>query len=220
MKILVDPKYDPMKQGGIKTDTELGPGITMSMFSGNRGSNFPLESHYNSDFSAKSDLKSLARNLYLHAEIIRHTREISEFGSHNLIVSEGIYAPNVWWENKQSFVTKTGYIIERQGETPTKGGINDLRRTGECVVYQLINSAGVPDISKTFDLAVYWKDYLNFDLMILDYDSYDPRSPLTPSIVLVMPTVKEDYDVEYKNKVATVYNGELQTQYELIEIFE
>ena len=109
-------------------------------------------------------------------------------------------------------VNKPNYI----GERPS--GILDLRRKGQAVVYQLIDRAGKTDPEKTFDLAAYWKDYIDYDKLTLDYDTYDPNGDLTCQIVIETPQVPESYDVSYKYGLETTYNGEVQTRNELLEI--
>ena len=42
------------------------------------------------------------------------------------------------------------------GERPSSNSVNDLRRTGRAIVYQLINKNGQTDPQKTFDLAVFF----------------------------------------------------------------
>ena len=85
-------------------------------------------------------------------------------------------------------------------------------------MYQLIDRAGATDPQKTFDLAAYWKDYIDYDKLTLDYDTFDPNGTLTCQIVIETPKVPESYEVSYKYALETTYNGELQTKNELLEI--
>ena len=98
------------------------------------------------------------------------------------------------------------------------GGINQLRRSGRAIVYQLIDKNGKSDPRKSFDLAVFWKDYLDYDKLTLDYDTYDPNGDLTCSLILEMPEIPESYDVSYSYGLETTFNGELQAKNELLEI--
>ena len=109
-----------------------------------------------------------------------------------------------------------GLISKYVGETPA--GVNDLKRTGRAVVYQLIDKNGRTDSSKTFDLAVFWKDYLNYDKLTLDYDTYDISGALTSQIILEMPEVPYSYEVSFGNQLATYFNGALQSKADLVEI--
>ena len=117
-----------------------------------------------------ADKAQIARNLYLHAELIKKTSANSEFDDYRLVVSEGIYVPAI-------------------DETVSVDSINDYRQTGKAIVYQLIGTNGKVDFSKTYDLAVYWKDYCDYDKLILDYDTYDPSGQASSQIVVIMPTV-------------------------------
>ena len=104
------------------------------------------------------------------------------------------------------------------GERPSSNSVNDLRRTGRAIVYQLINKNGQTDPQKTFDLAVFWKDYIDYDKLSLDYDTFDPTGILTSQIVLEMPKVPASFDVSFSHNLETTFNGELQAKNELLEI--
>ena len=86
--------------------------------------------------------------------------------------------------------------------------------------YQVIDKNGTIDFEKSFDIAEYWKDYTNFDELRLDYDTYNPDGSLTVSIGVLMPTVDEGFNVNFKNDVKTFFNNSLQSADELVEIKE
>ena len=88
------------------------------------------------------------------------------------------------------------------------------------VVYELRDRNGLIDIEKTFDLALYCKDYVNFDRMILDYDSYNPDDSLNAQIIIQMPAVNADWNMRYRNEIETRFNNYTQTNGELVEISE
>ena len=237
---LVSTKYDP--EGKIITSkTPLGPDITMAKFLGARGSRTQLGKLYNKGFDGPPDFQQIARNLLMHANLLQSIIGKAEFSQHRLTVSEGIYEPNPRFEvievpfpsenlaaaaaglikgasygkGKDGWVvTKPSYV----GEKPS--GILEQRRTGEAVVYQLIDKNGKTDPRKTFDLAVYWKDYIDYDMLTLDYDTYDVSGALTCQIVIEIPAIPEDYDVTYKYDIQTLFNGQLQTANELLEIID
>lgn len=239
MKLLIDPKYDPNTQTEITSATKLGPGITMAKFLGAKGSRTQLKKLYDENFTGKVDRLQLARNLVLHSQILQSIVGMVEYSQHRLIVSEGVYEPNPKFEvteepiHSERYAKKkaseipgatygkagTGWVIRYPkyiGEMPSD--ILALRRKGQAVVYQLIDRNGKTDPQKTFDLAVYWKDYINYDKLTLDYDTYDPSGDLTCQIVIETPEVPETYEVSYKYGLETRYNGELQTKNELLEI--
>lgn len=205
MNILLDPKYNPTGKQ-VTSKLKLGPGISMAKFLGARGSRTQIKKLYNEGFNGSPDLDQIARNLVLHAHILQSIVGNDEYQQHRLVVSEGIYEPN------PKFDIAGNYI----GERPS--GILKKRRTGEAVVYQLINRDGMTDPVKTFDLAVYWKDYIGYDKLTLDYDTFDPDGSLTCQIVVETPVVPESFEVSYKYDIETRYNGELQTKNELLEI--
>lgn len=192
MIYLADPLYNPDFSSVITSSTKLGQGVTLAKFLGSRGGRVQLE-------QLSVDKKQLARNLYLHAEAIKRAGESSILETHRLIVSEGVYLPF-------------------SGETVTPDSYNDTKQTGRTVVYQVINRQGSTDISKSFDLAEYWKDYLQYDLLALDYDTYNPDGSLTTSIILTMPNVPSTFDITFQKGLLTSYNGQLLSLNELVEV--
>lgn len=241
MKILVDPQYNPELMPNITSETKLAPGVTCAKFLGARGSRTQFDKLYNKGFTGKVDRREIARNLILHAHAINMVLGNIEFSQHRLIVSDGIYEPNPKFitaeqkagsESNAKKIAKSipgasygkgpdGWIARiptNVGETPSGGSINDLRRTGRAIGYQLIDKNGKTDPRKSFDLAVFWKDYLDYDKLTLDYDTFDPSGDLTCSIILEMPEVPTSWDVSYRYGLETTFNGALQTINELLEI--
>ena len=241
MKILVDPQYNPELISRITSETKLAPGITCAKFLGAKGSRTQFEKLYRQDFFGSVDRKEIARNLVLHANAMNMIAGNMDFAQHRLIVSDGIYEPNPKFEMSElnagtEIAAKKlakqfprgsygkgpdGWIARvplYTGEKPSGGSINDLRRTGRAIGYQLIDKNGKTDPRKSFDLAVFWKDYLDYDKLTLDYDTFDPSGDLTCSIILEMPEVPTSWDVSYRYGLETTYNGALQTINELLEI--
>ena len=85
-------------------------------------------------------------------------------------------------------------------------------------MYELRNTRGDIAFSKTFDLAVYWKNTINFKKLILDYDTYNPDGTLHACIILIMPEIISPWNVRYENIVETRFNNNVQTTNELMEI--
>ena len=195
MIIVVDPVFNPNKTGNVSSATKLGPGVTIAKFLGAYGDRTAFN-HVGSN----DDRKQIARQLYLQAEMMRVIQgNIELFNDVRLIVSEGIY---------------------REGPTETLAGDTSKKNKGELVYYQVINKNGTIDFEKSFDIAEYWKDYTNFDELRLDYDTYNPDGSLTVSIGVLMPTVDEGFNVNFKNDVKTFFNNSLQSADELVEIKE
>ena len=64
MIYLVDPSYNPNFVDEITNTTMLAPGISVAKFLGARGSRNQFE-------RVSADKAQIARNLYLHAELIK-----------------------------------------------------------------------------------------------------------------------------------------------------
>ena len=111
-----------------------------------------------------------------------------------------------------------GLYEKGENEQLTENGLNDLATKGRAVVYQLIDEEGEPDHAMMFDLAVYWKDTLLYDKLILDYDRFSPDGHLECHVILVMPEMPEDFTTRYKKELSTTFNGNVQTNGELLEI--
>ena len=194
---LYNPELQLAKYGEINSKTKLGKGIPLAKFLGGYGDPITLD-HVTDD----TEKLKIARNLYVHAEFMLSVQEhLEKTNRHRIVVTEGLY-------KKQS------------GEVLDPEGLNLLATRGQVVVYEIRNRGGNIDIDKTFDIATYCKDYLNFDKMILDYDSYNPDNSLNAQIVIQMPPVNADWKLRYRNIIETRYNNYTQTNGELTEIIE
>jgi len=190
---LYNPELQYTKYGVINSKTKLGSGIPLAKFLGGYGDPITLE-HITDDI----ERIKIARNLYAHAEFMKSAQQyLEELNSHRLVVAEGLY---------------------RKRETLDPNSLNYLAARGQVVVYELRDRNGLIDIDKTFDLALYCKDYVNFDRMILDYDSYNPDDSLNAQIIIQMPSVNADWNMRYRNEIETRYNNYTQTNGELVEI--
>ena len=114
-----------------------------------------------------------------------------------------------------------GLYRAEPGETlDVSDGINYLMSRGRAVVYELIDENGQVDNEKTFDLAIYLKNLLQFDKLILDYDIYNPDGSLNVQLILVMPEIIPPWTVTYQNEVETRFNNYVQSTNELMEILD
>lgn len=144
--------------------------------------------------------RQIARNLVLHAMAMKTiTENPIHFNDVRLIVSEGVLDTT----------------------EPTYRFADDIslqKSKGELIYYQVIGQNGQIDFEKTFEVAEYWKDFVQFEKIILDYDEYNTDESLTASIGLLMPSIPEDFDVQFKKEVETQFNNHIQSKGELIEI--
>lgn len=195
MIILVDPSYNPnfLNASEISSATKLAPGVTIAKFLGAYGDRTPF-----GYIGSAVERQQIARQLYLHAELIRTINGNTDFFNDvRLIVSEGLY---------------------KGGPTETVSGDNAKKADGRIVVYQVIDQDGNIDHNKTFDVAEYWKDNVFFKKITLDFDTYNPDGSLTSQIVVEMPQVTEAFDVSFAGDIETTFNGALLSANELVEV--
>jgi len=199
MIVLPDQKFNPNFQDIILSSTKLAPGVALSKFLGTKGNPCSLTtvSKYQNN---QTERKQLARNLYLHAELFRSVNGNTDmFKDVRLIVTEGVY---------------------RGGPIETVAGDNLTKQEGRLVVYKVIDEDGKIDYERTFDLAVYWKDYMNYDKLSLEYDMWNPNGVLNAQIAVETPKVPESFDISFGGKVQTNFNGSLLSADELTEVLE
>ena len=194
-RILIDPIYNPQFQVDINSNTKLASGITMAKFLGAYGDRTSFN-HESFNFVRRQ----IARNLVLHAMAMKTiTENPIHFNDVRLIVSEGVLDTT----------------------EPTYRFADDVslqKSKGELIYCQVIGQDGLIDFEKTFEVAEYWKDFVQFEKIILDYDEYNTDESLTASIGLLMPSIPEDFDVQFKKEVETQFNNHIQSKGELIEI--
>lgn len=199
MIIIPDQKYNPEFNLKVHSGTKLAPGVSISKFLGTTGNPCSLSTISRYQFDG-TERRQLARNLYLHAELFRSINgNIDFFKDIRLIVAEGVY---------------------RGGPLETVAGENLLKQDGRFVVYKVVDENGDIDHERTFDVAEYWKDYANYEKLILEYDVWDPSGKLNAQIAVQMPQVPNTFDVNFAGDIETRYNGVLFSKNELIEVLE
>ena len=193
--ITVDPQYDPNKQSDITMGTNLGNGVPISKFIAS------AKDPVNLDHTTSAEQrKDIARNLYPHSEIINIFYQLDQFQGYNLVVAEGLYKPG-------------------PEETLTPGGVKEAAKDGKFVVYEVYDSfTGQISNNKSFDFAVYLKDNVNYENLIMYYDNYNTDGSLHSQVGVGMPTIPENYTAFFNKKIETVYNGTSQTTSDLIEV--
>ena len=190
-----NPEQQLVRYGIINGKTKLAQNISLAKFLGGSGDPVTLE-----HITEKTERLKIARNLYAQAEFMNSAQEyLDKRNRHSLQVVEGLYK-------------------KEDGEILDVDGLNLLASRGQVVVYEVRDRKGQIDCNKTFDLAIYCKDYLNYDKMILDYDSYNPDQSLNAQIIIQMPPVSADWKMRYRNLIETRFNNYTQTNGELVEI--
>lgn len=206
MIIVPDQKFNPNFEEKITGSTKLAPGVSLSKFFGGSGNPCSISTveKYRLDQDA---LKQLSRNLYLHAELFRSINgNVDHFKDVRLIIVEGVYrgGPQEGFGDNEKLIS----------------GDNTKKQDGKLVVYKVIDEFGIVDLERTFDVAEYWKDYANYDMLSLEYDKWDPTGAINGQIAVTMPEVPESFDVSFGMAVQSMYNGHLLSANELIEVLE
>ena len=200
LDIIPDAQYDPTFQPEITRRTRLAQSITLSKFLGSYGDPTSI------NHLATGDKLLLAKQYYLHAQVMQTInsspglRGAKGFEKFRLVVSEGYY---------------------REGPSENldvTDGINYLKTNGRAVVYEVIGEDGQIAFDKTFDLAVYLKNNINYDKIILNYDSYNPNGKFHVDIVLVMPEIIAPWSVTYNEVIETRFNNAVQATGEFLEV--
>ena len=181
----------------VTSATKLAEGITVANFLSGSGeiSNF--------NTTKKEDRAKIARNLQANAYImkwINNNRTSGAFSDYTLKVVEGYYEP-------------------ASGESLVSGDVKDLATKGRAVVYELIhNSSGLADDRKTFELAIYLKDLVQYDKMILDYDNYSPSGSINTQLIITVPEINESYSTTFDRQIETRFNNAVQSNSDFIEV--
>ena len=195
-QIIPDPQYNPNFLTEVTSATKLGAGVSVAKFLGGHGDPITLDHITNLE-----DRKALARHLYVHAEIMLTISQSKNpiFKDLRLQVSEGVYKPSKY-------------------ETLEPDSVNYLASVGRCIFYQLYNNSGRLVVENHFDLVEYWKDAVNYDKLILDYDTLNPDKSLTAQVGLVLPEIGEDWNPTYKREIVTQFNNTLFSKKEAVEV--
>jgi hypothetical protein len=185
--------YNPENAKIINSGLKLAKAVPLAKFLAGKGERVTLN-HLTS-----AEKRQVARNLSPQAEAMRLINvNQGKFKNSRLIVVEGLY--------KQGAAEKL--------ET---GSLNQLATNGQVVVYKLLNLDGKQDIAGMFDLAVYWKDTIQYDQLILDYDKFDPTGNLEAHVIVVQPNMPSNFDTRYKKEIKTLFNGNVQSASSLVE---
>ena len=89
------------------------------------------------------------------------------------------------------------------------------------IYYQVIDKFGQIDLKRTFDVAEFLKDNAKYNKLILDYDTYDPDGKLTAQIGIEYSQIPITFTIDDASfDIETVFNNQLMSKNELIEILE
>ena len=198
-RFVPDLNYVILDTDDVTSATKLADGITVATFLSGSGeiSNF--------NTTPRADRVQIARNLQANAHVmkwINNDRTAGTFANYTLQVVEGFYVPSA-------------------EESLEAEDIKDLATKGRAVVYELVNSnSGDVDSRKTFELAVYLKDIIQYDKLILDYDNYNPDGSINAQLIVTVPELDENYTARFERQIETRFNNAVQSNSDFIEVTE
>jgi hypothetical protein len=225
--ILAEPQYNPDRLSSpVSGNTKLSKSSTMSKFFGAPGSKTSID--FVPNFKQRQDL---ARQYYLHANLIEGVACAKEFSKFRLQVTEGFYKPasgireayDASKENREDRYWREPYRTDdgNGGQRSLVLGnhtINQLKYEGRAVVYTLYNSRGKIDYAATFDLSLYIRDTFFYDQLSIDYDFTRPDGKMTQQLIVVMPTVDVSFNATFQMQVGTYMNRTLLSGEDLVLI--
>lgn len=177
----------------ITASTQLSQHYRLATFTGKYGLNH---------VQSAPERRQIARNLQLHAHHMENYLAgiNGTLAGYTLNVVEGVYK-------------------EGPDEQVTTGEILDLAKVGRAVVYELVdNQTGQIDNQGTYDLAVYWKDVLLYEKLILDYDNYDPGGSLNVQLIITIPQIRSQFKSTFNRQIETRYNNAVVANKDLVEV--
>ena len=196
-RFVPDLNYAILDVDDISSSTKIAPDIPVSTFLSGSGeiANF--------NTTARADRALIARNLQANAyamKWVNNNRTSGPFADYTLTVVEGYYVPG-------------------PGEVNDLDDIKGLAAEGRAVVYELINNiSGQADNRKTFELAVYLKDVIQYDKLILDYDDYAPDGSINAQIIITVPDIDETYTATFAREIETRFNNNVQSNSDFVEV--
>lgn len=163
--------------------TVLANGIMLAKFTSGAASGVPLP-----DSLGTPDRRQIARNYWLMSLYLKTvSNNNSQFKNYRLEVAEG-------------------YYDKSNDDKVTIGGMLDLRSQGRAIAFRLVDIHGNIALSKTYDLALHWKNTMPFEKLILDYDNMNTGNVLDAHIIVQIPNISPTYSATYSQKVESRFN--------------
>jgi len=204
--IIPELKFKNNILGTVTTNTLINHNTSIGKFIG-------TDDHGKFNLLSNPAKQQIAKNYFIISELMKtvsnsnHTP--TEFENYSLKVVEGYYSPETYG---------IGPPGKLQQEKLSDGGILDLRNKGRALVFELNDQTGNIDLNATFDLAKAWSEVGYFDMLTLDYDSYDPFGTLNAQIIIEIPDITSFTGIRFKRDVQTLYNNNVQSNDALVEI--
>jgi hypothetical protein len=196
--IMPEAQYNPNNISSIKMGTLLSPGMPVSKFFPNN----ETMNHLN-----QIERHRIARNLVAGVKLLKLVKIPGFMDGFNIKIVEG---------------------VQKLGTTDAAAAddsITKLSAIGRIIGFEVRNARSgelSPDV--TFDLAAYIKDNCEYDKLILSYDTYEvdelsiENKILYASIIAVMPEMPQDYKIVFKQDIETIFNNEIQSTKDLVEV--
>ena len=188
----VDSQFNPQNKTVITASTLLGTGIPISKFTGGTGNKVTLN-----HITSFGERQQIARNLYVQSQIIKTFYDLGTFKGYNLVVAEGLYQP---------------------GPGETTSGFNKLAEKGQAVAYEVYSTNGTIALDKLYELAELLRDTYSYDKLGLNYDTFNPSGEIHGQLTVEIPSIGSDFTAAYSMNLETVFNGDVQSSSDLIEV--
>ena len=207
IQLLPDPRYkfDISSPRAVTGSTRLSPNVTLAKFMGSPGNPLSIDI-----LTRRSQQEKILRNLLPHALIIEAIESNDEFSNYNLLISEGLKIP-LWVEYSK---------YRNKNSTVNAGYFNRWKSEGRGAVYQLVDQSGRVAWDKTFDLAVWMRDNVIYDLIEIDYDTFALGESESIQICVKTPAVSQTLTCQPLYNLSTRYNGKQQSADSLIKLID
>lgn len=193
---LTDRRYDPEN---INILSKLSSRTGIARFLGEGGESVLAK-------LSLDEKKDFARQLYLHAELCDVIENTPLFAQTSLVVAEPVF-------NEEYELESTDKVLFAAND------LNKTKKTGETMVYSLVDDWGYANVSQNFELAMFIKDNVKCEEVTLDYDTYDPEGGLNVNVVVTFPKVTKEFNnLKPCSKVKTWFNNNIMSDTDLVEL--
>ena len=86
------------------------------------------------------------------------------------------------------------------------------------MAYEVYSTNGTIALDKLYDLAELLRDTYSYDKLGLNYDTFNPSGEIHGQLTVEIPSIGSDFTAAYSMNLETVFNGDVQSSSDLIEV--